>query len=132
MNVFVVVETFYLFNCRSLTRSFVAVGLFSNPWVWVGSGIMIGLQLLLTYVPLLNRLFGTAPIGAAEWLSIAAVGWAAALPFTQPEQQLRRQVEALMKNGQIRDALALMSRHARTVCRISLGRPVVPAEKRMT
>ncbi|MFC5302408.1 cation-translocating P-type ATPase [Azospira restricta] len=79
VNVFVVVETFYLFNCRSLTRSFVAVGLFSNPWVWVGAGIMIGLQLLLTYLPLMNRLFGTAPIGLAEWAVIAAVGWLASL-----------------------------------------------------
>ncbi|MBI2306655.1 MAG: HAD-IC family P-type ATPase [Rhodocyclales bacterium] len=79
VNVFVVVETFYLFNCRSLTRSFVAVGVFSNPWVWVGSGLMIGLQLLFTYLPLMNRLFGTAPIGLAEWLAIIACGWLAAL-----------------------------------------------------
>jgi len=74
VNVFVVVETFYLFNCRSLTRSFVAVGLFSNPWVWVGSGIMLALQLLLTYLPAMNRIFATAPIGLAEWAAIVA--WA--------------------------------------------------------
>ncbi len=79
VNVFVVVETFYLFNCRSLTRSFVAVGTFSNPWVWAGAGIMLFLQLLFTYLPVMNRLFGTAPIGLAEWLSIAAVGLAASL-----------------------------------------------------
>ncbi len=79
VNVFVVVETCYLFNCRSLTRSFVAVGIFSNPWVWVGSGVMIGLQLAFTYLPLMNRLFGTAPIGLAEWLSIAAFGGFASL-----------------------------------------------------
>lgn len=70
VNVFVLVETVYLFNCRSLSRSFVAAGLFSNPWVWWGSAIMIGLQLLLTYVPLMNRLFATAPIGIAEWSEI--------------------------------------------------------------
>ena len=42
VNVFVVVEAFYLFNCRSLTRSCIAVGVFSNPWVWVGTGLMAG------------------------------------------------------------------------------------------
>ncbi len=79
VNVFVVVETCYLFNCRSLTRSFVAVGLFSNPWVWVGSGLMLGLQLLMTYLPTMNRVFGTAPIGVAEWVAIAACGLLAAM-----------------------------------------------------
>lgn len=32
------------------------------------------LQGLLTYLPLMNRLFATAPIGVNEWLEIAAVG----------------------------------------------------------
>jgi cation-transporting ATPase F len=31
-------------------------------------------RLLLTYVPLMNRLFATAPIGLPEWLEIFAVG----------------------------------------------------------
>ena len=79
VNVFVLVETFYLFNCRSLTRSFVAVGVFSNPWVWVGSGLMLGLQLMLTYLPAMNRLFGTAPIALDAWGWIIAAGAGAAL-----------------------------------------------------
>ena len=37
VNVIVMVLVFYLFNCRSLTRSMFAVGVFSNPWVIVGS-----------------------------------------------------------------------------------------------
>ena len=36
VNVFVMVQTFYLFKCRSLTRSVLEIGLFSNIWVWVG------------------------------------------------------------------------------------------------
>jgi len=89
VNVFVVVETFYLFNCRSLTRSFVAVGLFSNPWAWVGSGLMLGLQLLMTYLPAMNRVFGTAPIGADAWLQIAIFGLLASLAVGM-EKRLRR------------------------------------------
>ncbi len=71
-NVFVMVETIYLFNCRSLTRPFWSVGPFSNPWVWIGSGAMVALQMAFTYVPAFNRVFQTAPIGVSEWLSIVA------------------------------------------------------------
>jgi magnesium-transporting ATPase (P-type) len=74
LNVFVVVEAMYLFNCRSLTRSALHVGLFSNPAIWYGVLTMAVLQALLTYLPLLNRLFATAPIGVRQWLEIAAVG----------------------------------------------------------
>lgn len=90
VNVFVVVETFYLFNCRSLTRSFVAVGLFSNPWVWVGGGLMLGLQLLMTYLPAMNRVFGTAPIGLGEWAAIIACGLAASLVVGMEKRWRRR------------------------------------------
>ncbi|WP_300453487.1 cation-transporting P-type ATPase [Accumulibacter sp.] len=74
LNVFVVVQAMYLFNCRSLTRSALAVGLFSNAAVWYGVLIMALLQALLTYTPLLNRLFSTAPIGWHQWCEIFAVG----------------------------------------------------------
>lgn len=43
------------------------VGLFSNPWIWRGVSSMVGLQLLLTYVPSMNRLFHTAPIDGPAW-----------------------------------------------------------------
>ena len=79
VNVFVMVEMFYLFNCRSLSHSFWSVGVFSNLWVWGGIASMLGLQLLLTYWPPLNALFQTAPIGRVEWLEIAAVAWLCSL-----------------------------------------------------
>ena len=73
VNVFVMVEAAYLFNCRSLTRGFWQQGLFSNPWIWAGLGSMLALQLAMTYLPVMNALFGTAPIGVAEWMEILAV-----------------------------------------------------------
>lgn len=66
------VEMLYLFNCRSLTRSFWSLGVFSNPWVWGGIGAMAVLQLLLTYWAPLNAAFSTAPIGVTEWVEIFA------------------------------------------------------------
>ena len=77
VNVIVVVEIFYLLNCRSLTSSVLSIGFFSNPWVLWGSGAMLAAQLLFTYAPFMNRLFHTAPIDAEAWLHILAVGVAA-------------------------------------------------------
>ncbi len=73
VNLFVMVELFYLFNCRSFTRSMFSIGLFTNPWVIVGSLAMIALQLLFTYLPTMNALFQSAPIGLDAWWRILAV-----------------------------------------------------------
>ena len=75
VNVFVMVELFYLFNCRSLTKSVFEVGFFSNPWVFAGAAAMILLQLLFTYTPFMNTAFNSAPIGAGSWLRILAAGF---------------------------------------------------------
>ncbi len=88
VNVFVVVEGTYLFNCRSLKFSALRLGLFSNPAIWYGILVMALLQVALTYLPLLNRLFATAPIGWHEWLEIAAVGVVAYL-VVGAEKRLR-------------------------------------------
>jgi magnesium-transporting ATPase (P-type) len=67
VNVFVMAEVFYLFNCRSLSKSMFQLGVFSNPWIWVGVASMVGLQLLFTYAPFMNRLFHSVPIGLDAW-----------------------------------------------------------------
>jgi magnesium-transporting ATPase (P-type) len=74
VNVFVMVELFYLFNCRSLERSMFQLGLFSNPWVTGGVLTMIVLQLLFTYAPAMNFLFHTAPINGETWIPIIGIG----------------------------------------------------------
>ncbi len=74
VNVFVMVELFYLFNCRSLDRSMFQLGLFSNPWVTGGVLTTIVLQLLFTYAPAMNFLFHTAPIDGATWIPIIGIG----------------------------------------------------------
>ena len=73
VNVFVMVEAFYLFNSRSFTRSPFALGLWTNPWVVGGFVLMIILQLAFTYLPFMNVLFGSAPIGVLPWLKIIGV-----------------------------------------------------------
>ena len=74
VNTIVMVQLFYLFNCRSLTRPVVRLGLLSNPAALAGAAAMIGAQLLFTYAPVMNRLFHTAPIGAGAWGLIVTTG----------------------------------------------------------
>jgi magnesium-transporting ATPase (P-type) len=73
VNVFVMVEAFYLFNSRSFTRSPFALGLWTNPWVVGGFVIMVVLQMAFTYLPFMNVLFGSAPIGVLPWIKIVGV-----------------------------------------------------------
>ena len=66
----VIGELFYLFNCRSLKKSSFAVGFFSNVWILWGVGLMSLIQILFVYVPVMNRLFHSAPIPLDAWLCI--------------------------------------------------------------
>ncbi|ERL62430.1 putative cation-transporting ATPase F [Piscirickettsia salmonis LF-89 = ATCC VR-1361] len=68
VNVIVMCELFYLFNCRSLNRSMFDIGVFSNVWVLVGVVGMVLLQLAFTYLPAFNYLFNTTSIGWQSWL----------------------------------------------------------------
>jgi len=67
VNMFVVSAIFYLFSCRSLTRSMFSLGVFSNRWALWGVAIMAALQAVFTYAPFMHRAFDAAPIGLAEW-----------------------------------------------------------------
>jgi Ca2+-transporting ATPase len=73
VNVVVMVELLYLFNCRSLSKPVFRLGLFSNPWAIAGASGMVLLQLAFTYAPLMNRLFSSSPIRPAAWGWIAIV-----------------------------------------------------------
>lgn len=74
VNVFAVGESFYLLNCRSLRLSMFSLGLFSNTWIWLGITAMTIASLAFTYLPIMNKLFHTAPISLNDWLHIFAVG----------------------------------------------------------
>ncbi len=89
VNVVIFVEIFYLFNARSLTKSPFAIGLFSNPWAWGGVALMVLIQMLFTYAPFMNRLFGSAPMSLALWLDVLGVSVAAFIVI-EIEKWLRR------------------------------------------
>jgi cation-transporting ATPase F len=73
-NVFVFGQIFYLFNCRSLTLPSWRVPPFSNHFLLGGVGLMLALQMLYTYLPVMNTLFRTAPIVLRDWAWIILIG----------------------------------------------------------
>jgi cation-transporting P-type ATPase F len=93
VNVIVIVEIFYLFNCRSLAHSMLSLGFFSNLWVLGGVTAMLGAQLLFTYAPFMNQLFHSAPLRGESWLHIVAVGLVA-FAAVGVEKWVRARVEA--------------------------------------
>jgi magnesium-transporting ATPase (P-type) len=71
VNTLVAGEIVYLFNCRRLTEnSFTREGLFGSRPVLIAVALVIGLQLLFTYVPAMQILFHTTPIDLGAWSRI--------------------------------------------------------------
>jgi Ca2+-transporting ATPase len=93
VNLFVVVELFYLFNCRSLTQSMFRLGFFSNPFLFGGVAIMVLLQLMFTYLPAMNLMFHSAPISFEAWGRILAVSVSAYFVVGVEKWLRRRSVE---------------------------------------
>lgn len=73
LNLFVVVEAFYLFSCRSLTHSVWSIGFFSNRWLILGVAVQAVAQIAITYLPAMNTVFQTAPLDLGGWLRIFAL-----------------------------------------------------------
>jgi magnesium-transporting ATPase (P-type) len=76
INALVMGEIFYLFNCRRLTAPVVGwSGFFGNRAVLIAIGVLIVLQGLFTYLPLLQSLFATTPLDLATWGRIVLFGF---------------------------------------------------------
>ena len=93
VNVFVMVELFYLFNCRSLTQSMFRVGFFSNPLLFGGVALMLILQAMFTYLPVMNIMFHSAPISFGAWGRILAVSVIVSFVVGAEKWLRRRSVE---------------------------------------
>jgi Ca2+-transporting ATPase len=69
----VIIEKVNVFNFRSLRRPITHIGFFSNPvllMAWVGT---VGLQVAAVYLPPLQTVLHTVPLGWTDWLVIGAV-----------------------------------------------------------
>nr|MBI1229459.1 HAD-IC family P-type ATPase [Cytophagales bacterium] len=69
-SVFVVLESAYLLNCRSLTTPMKEIGYLTNGWIYAGIAAMFSLQALFVYSPLMNTLFRSTPLTLNTWIRI--------------------------------------------------------------
>jgi magnesium-transporting ATPase (P-type) len=69
-NAFVMIEMLYLFSARELAYRMRIKRVFDNLWIWAGLLAMLLMQVLFTYLPVMNQAFGTAPLGLKDWLLV--------------------------------------------------------------
>jgi magnesium-transporting ATPase (P-type) len=89
-------QIFYLLNCRSLKGSVFTLGLWSNPWIYVGICVVLILHLGFVYLPLMNALFGSAPIGVQSWVEATAIAFLI-MPVVAFEKWWRRRPDSQRK-----------------------------------
>jgi len=82
-------QVFYLLNCRSLRDSLLSQGVFSNPAIFIGIGILLLLQACFIYLPPLQAVFGSAPLDGSAWLYAMLAG-AVVLPVISLDKWVRR------------------------------------------
>jgi magnesium-transporting ATPase (P-type) len=74
VNMLVAGEIFYLFNARLIaTSSLTMAGLRATRWTWGAVLAVVVLQMVFTYVPVMQQLFGTAPLAPVHWGAIVVV-----------------------------------------------------------
>jgi Ca2+-transporting ATPase len=65
-------QVFNVINARSDTQS-AFVHLFANGWLWTALVLSLALQVVVVYVPFLQRAFGTVALSGRDWLLCIAV-----------------------------------------------------------
>jgi magnesium-transporting ATPase (P-type) len=63
----VITQMFHLFNSRSIRDFAFNKDFFSNKAVFIVSGLLILLQLGITYLPFMNDVFGTTQLALSDW-----------------------------------------------------------------
>ncbi|MEJ6399851.1 HAD-IC family P-type ATPase [Nicoliella sp. Es01] len=92
VNVIVFGKIFYLFNIRTSEPLF-SKALFSNPAAFWIIGLMILLQVLLTYVPFMQDAFKTASIPASGWI-ISIIAGIVVLSVTEIDKIISKRFAA--------------------------------------
>ncbi|GAB2932319.1 hypothetical protein GCM10027181_34100 [Rheinheimera gaetbuli] len=77
VNTLVAMEVWYLFSVRYMQGPSLSLqGIKGTKPVLIAVAIVLGLQLLFTYLPLLQQLFSTKPLQFSHGLICAGVGMA--------------------------------------------------------
>jgi len=90
VNTLVMFEVFYIFSSRYILEpSLNREALFGNRYVLIAVALVLGLQMLFTYAPPMQHLFGTVALDADTWLQIVLIA-ATVFPLVELEKWLMR------------------------------------------
>lgn len=73
LTVLAVFQWFNAWNCKNETESILNKNIFSNKFLIAMTGVVIILQLLIVYNPILQSVFKTVPLNINEWILIISV-----------------------------------------------------------
>ncbi|WP_214698450.1 MULTISPECIES: cation-transporting P-type ATPase [unclassified Exiguobacterium] len=91
LNAIVMAQLFHLYNCRTELVPAFNRRFFDNKIAFIVSGLLIALQLFITYVPFMHTLFGTAPLTWEDWIYPVAFG-AVVFVIVEIEKAISRRV----------------------------------------
>ena len=89
----VLCQAFHLFNSRSIRLPAHALDFLGNRAVFAVCGLMVLLQLAVVYLPFMNTVFGTVPLGAKGWLAPILLG-AIVFFVVEGEKYIMRRLDA--------------------------------------
>lgn len=75
VSVFIMCQSFYLLNCRSMDKSMFKLGLWSNPYIWLGILIMFSSQFVFLYFKPVSGFFSVAGFGFDSWMRLLILGF---------------------------------------------------------
>ncbi|MCC8190734.1 MAG: HAD-IC family P-type ATPase [Planctomycetes bacterium] len=93
MQAIIFCQMFHVFNNRSIRRSAFSGGFFNNKIVFLAIALALALQLGITYIPFMNRVFATTPLPARAWLWPLALGMMV-FAIVEGEKWILRRVDA--------------------------------------
>ncbi|WNN45283.1 MULTISPECIES: cation-transporting P-type ATPase [Winslowiella] len=74
LQMLVTAQWVYMINCRDSEHFSLNAGLLKNKGIWLVTLVLIALQALIIYVPLMNTLFGTRPLPFSYWIISLMIG----------------------------------------------------------
>ena len=83
-------ELFRAFTCRSERLSLFRIGIFSNPYLVAAVVLSVVMLAVTVFVPVLNPIFNTQPLGVTEWAVVIGLALIPAVAEELTKLWLRR------------------------------------------
>ncbi len=74
LQMLVTAQWVYMINCRSSDSFSLSMGLLRNKGIWLVTGVLLLMQLVIIYVPLMQSMFGTEALPLRYWFVTLVIG----------------------------------------------------------